>query len=58
MKQEEQMRREAIASAIGSNRAEGLELDAESLADFESYCRGEIGLAEVRKKFEERFKAK
>ncbi|TCP61452.1 hypothetical protein EV663_105170 [Rhodovulum bhavnagarense] len=41
-------RRRAVAGAIASNRAEGLEPDAESLADLEEYVVGAIDLADVR----------
>lgn len=41
-------RRRVIASAIASQRIEGLEPDRESLADLEEFITGTIDLTEVR----------
>lgn len=56
--EEKERRREVVASAIASQRIEGLELDAESYADFQRFVIGEIGLDEVRRRIENRFKAR
>jgi len=53
---DEQKRREVVASAIASQRLEGLELDTESYADFQLFVSGKIGLDEVRRRIENRFK--
>lgn len=48
-------RREVIASAINSQRLEGMELDGDTLADFEGFVSGQIDLAQVKAKIEARF---
>lgn len=48
-------RRDVVASAIASQRLEGLELDTETLADFDGFVSGQIDLAEVRARIETRF---
>jgi hypothetical protein len=48
-------RRDVVASAIASQRLEGLELDAETLADFDGFVSGQMDLAEVKAKIEARF---
>ena len=48
-------RRRVIASAIASQRVEGLEPDRESLADLEEFITGTIDLTEVRARAAERY---
>lgn len=55
--EDEQKRSEVVASAIASQRIDGLELDAESFADFQRFVSGEIGLDEVRRRIQNRFKS-
>ena len=51
-------RRAVIASAIASQRVEGLELDAETRRDFNEFTDGLIDLNEVRSRIETRFAAR
>jgi len=48
-------RRAVIASAIASQRIEGLELDADTSGDFKEFSEGLIDLNEVRSRIEARF---
>lgn len=48
-------RRDVVASALESQRLEGLELDPETLEDFEAFKAGRIDLKDVRSKIEARF---
>lgn len=48
-------RREVIASAINSQRLEGMELDGDTLADFDGFVSGQFDLAQVKAKIEARF---
>lgn len=48
-------RRRVIASAIASQRIEGLELDDDSLADLDEFVAGTMALSEVRERAEARF---
>lgn len=51
----EEGRRQVIASAIASQRIEGLELAPEDTADLDRYVTGEISLAELRTRIEARY---
>jgi len=53
---DQEARRKVIASAIGSNHAEGLDLDSESLSDLEEFVKGAITLYEVRSRAEARYR--
>ncbi|UOA16614.1 MULTISPECIES: antitoxin VbhA family protein [Sulfitobacter] len=48
-------RRTVVASAINSQRLEGLELDVDTLADLDNFISGKIDLAQVKAKIEARF---
>lgn len=48
-------RRQVVASAIASQRLEGLELDPDTLSDFNQFSSGAIDLDEVRARIEARF---
>ena len=48
-------RRKVIASAIASQRLEGLELDNESLSDLDEFVAGTIDLNELRERAQVRF---
>ncbi|ANB78126.1 hypothetical protein AYM40_37815 (plasmid) [Paraburkholderia phytofirmans OLGA172] len=43
-------RRATVANAIATQRLEGLELDSETIADLESWARGEIELATAQER--------
>lgn len=48
-------RRQVVASAIASQRLSGLEIDPETLADFDGFISGTSDLAEVRLRIKARF---
>jgi hypothetical protein len=48
-------RRDVIASAINSQKLEGLELDSETLANLDGFISGQIDLAQVKSKIVARF---
>lgn len=50
-------RRAVIASALGSQRASGMEPDAASLAELEAFARGELDLDQLRARARARFQA-
>lgn len=50
-------RREAVANAIATQRLEGLEVDAQTLADLDRVLRGELDLADVLRHLRERVAA-
>jgi predicted nucleotidyltransferase len=50
-------RRAVIASALGSQRASGLEPDAAALAELDAFVRGELSLDQVRSRANARLKA-
>jgi hypothetical protein len=52
---DQEARSRIIASAIGSQRAEGLDLDEESLADLGEFVSGTISMGEVRARAEARY---
>lgn len=44
----------AVENAIASHRLEGLEIDAQTLKDLESFARGEFGIEESLRRVKER----
>ncbi len=48
-------RRDVISSAINSQRLEGIELDGDTLADFDGFVSGQFDLAQIKTKIEARF---
>lgn len=52
-----QERREAVANAVATNRLEGLEPDARTIAELEQVAAGKLDVAEVMRRARERIAA-
>ncbi len=55
-RREQSERRESMQNALASQRLEGLEPDAQTIADAERWTRGEVEIAEVIANFANRVK--